>query len=56
MSLTVNSSTVGDKPEIFKLIHEILQRRVDQRVEFRLKEPLYDPERIPIILFTETTT
>ena len=45
----VDTSAVGDEPELLELIHEVLESGVDDVVEFRLDQALDDPETIPVV-------
>jgi hypothetical protein len=56
VSLTVNSTSIRDKPNGIKLIHEILKCAVHDRKKFRLEKAFHDPEAVPVVLFPESTT
>ena len=45
----VDPSTVGDEPELFQLVHEVLEGGVDYVVEFGLDEAFDDPETVPVV-------
>jgi hypothetical protein len=53
---TIDASTVRDEPKLLKLIHEVLKCGVDDIEQSRLDQPFYNPETVPIVLFSETTT
>lgn len=45
----VDASPIGDKPESFQLIHEVLESGVGNIVEFGLDQTLNDPKTIPVV-------
>lgn len=52
---TIDAPTVGNETKLIQLIHEILQGFLRDIIKLRLEKTLYDPEAIPVILFSETT-
>ena len=53
---TINSPSIWDESDGFKLIHEILKRGINDVVQSRLNQPFDNPETVPIVLFSETST
>ena len=47
--LTIDATTIGNETEVFYLIHEILQSRVYDVIQLRLKETLNNPITVPIV-------
>lgn len=53
---TVYPTAVRNEPITFKLVHEVLERAVDNVIELAFKESFDNPETVPIILFAKTSS
>jgi hypothetical protein len=52
----VDTSAVGDEPELLQLIHEVLEGGIDYVVEFGLDEAFDDPETVPVVCVPQVNT
>lgn len=54
--LTVNPTSIGNEAKLVKLIHEVLERVIDDTEKLGFDESFDDPKAVPIVDFSEATT
>ena len=53
---TIGTASIWDKTKLFQFIHKVLKSSVYDREQLGFNKTFDDPETVPVVLFSESST